>query len=396
MRARLGPFLPAVLLVYALCRLVSGVILAVVATRQVPTGWTGPHVSYLTFTVQWDGQWYQQIAANGYPSTLPLDRAGAVGENPWAFYPLFPFLSRALMEVTRLDFGVVASTLSLLAGFVAAAAIGLLLRERIEERYALAAVAVWASFPAAVVLQVAYTEALAMALLGLALLALHRRRWGWVVVLAVLLGFTRPIAVPLTAVTAVAVWQRWRRRKHEAVSGAELGWGLAAFAACAASGLVWPAVAGAVTGRSDAYTATMAAWRGSGQIVPFRPWLDMARYYFGSTWGPVWLTVLVVGVAVMVLGPWAARLGAQLRTWSLAYPAYLLVVLDPFTSLFRYLIPLFPLAAVLIGVAGAPRWAGWQRWVPVRWVLVLVAFLVGQWYWIDVLWRFVPPTDYPP
>ena len=29
-------------------------------------------------------------------------------------------------------------------------------------------------------------------------------------------------------------------------------------------------------------------------------------------------------------------------------------------------------------------------------VVLIVAFVVGQWYWIDVLWRFVPPTDLPP
>ena len=32
----------------------------------------------------------------------------------------------------------------------------------------------------------------------------------------------------------------------------------------------------------------------------------------------------------------------------------------------------------------------------VRFGMLLVAFVVGQWYWIDVLWRFVPPTDFPP
>ena len=82
--------------------------------------------------------------------------------------------------------------------------------------------------------------------------------------------------------------------------------------------------------------------------------------------------------------------------WSLAYPAYLLVVLDPFTSIFRYLIPLFPLAAVLIGAAGRPLWRRWEGWAWARFGVLLLAFVVGQWYWIDILWRFVPPTDYPP
>ncbi len=31
-----------------------------------------------------------------------------------------------------------------------------------------------------------------------------------------------------------------------------------------------------------------------------------------------------------------------------------------------------------------------------RTVALLAVGVVGQWYWVDVLWRFVPPTDYPP
>ncbi|MDQ2782507.1 MAG: hypothetical protein M3Y26_08235 [Actinomycetota bacterium] len=393
---RLGGFLPRLLLAYAACRVVSGVILAIVATRQVPTGWTGPVVSYLTFTAQWDGQWYQQIALGGYPHRLPVDGAGLVQQNAWAFYPLFPLLSRALMDLTGLDFYVVGSTVSLVAGFVAAGAMGLLLRPRLGDRATLAVVVLWASMPAAVVLQVGYTEALAMALLTLFLLALSKRSWLTATGLALLLGLARPIAVPLAAVTLVAIWQRWHRRRDEPIERSEALSALAALAGCGVSGILWPVIAGLSTGRADAYTATMSTWRGSREIVPFTPWLDMSRYYFGATWGPVWLVTLFVLIAMLALGPWAARLGAQLRTWSLAYPAYLLVVLDPFTSIFRYLIPLFPLGAVLIGVGGHPRWSGWQQWARVRFWVLLGAFVIGQWYWVDVLWRFVPPSDYPP
>ena len=65
--------------------------------------------------------------------------------------------------------------------------------------------------------------------------------------------------------------------------------------------------------------------------------------------GPVGLIGLAVAVVVLTLGPWASALGPELRTWCLAYPAYLAVVLDPFTSIFRYALPLFPLLAVVLG-----------------------------------------------
>ena len=77
------------------------------------------------------------------------------------------------------------------------------------------------------------------------------------------------------------------------------------------------------------------------------------EYVFGETWGPVWLVVVPLVILAMVVGPWAKGLGMQLRTWSVAYPAYLAAVLDPFTSIFRYLIPMFPLLAVMVG-------AGWE------------------------------------
>ena len=79
----------------------------------------------------------------------------------------------------------------------------------------------------------------------------------------------------------------------------------------------------------------------------------------------------------MVAGPWARNLGADLRTWTLAYPAYLAAVLDPFTSIFRYLIPLFPLLVVVLGAGWADRRGNtWKRllW---RFVPLLVLFVVG-------------------
>jgi Gpi18-like mannosyltransferase len=47
-------------------------------------------IPFINFFSQWDGAWYNQIAIQGYPS----------GANPlsgnWAFFPVFPFMMRAL------------------------------------------------------------------------------------------------------------------------------------------------------------------------------------------------------------------------------------------------------------------------------------------------------------
>ena len=110
----------------------------------------------------------------------------------------------------------------------------------------------------------------------------------------------------------------------------------------------------------------------------------------------MWLVVIPLVLVAMVAGPWARNLGPDLRTWSLAYPAYLGVVLDPYTSIFRYLVPLFPLLVVVLGAGWADRRGnGWGRllW---RAVPLLVVFVLCQYWWTDVLWRFIPPSDYPP
>lgn len=387
--------------VYLGLRAVSAVVVLLAVARQTPVpAWTGPDVDYVDMTVLWDGSWYRTVALEGYPVPLPRDaQTGAVHQNAWAFYPLFPLLARALMELTGLGFPAVASTLALACGLGAALVMAGLLAERLGGRVALATVAVWSAFPSAVSLQLAYTESLAMLVLGGFLWALMRRRWGAAAALALVTGLTRPIALPLLAVTAVALLMRWRARRREPLSRSEAAAGTAALVACGVAGLLWPAVAWAVTGSRTAYTDTMAAWRSGGEIVPLKPWLWTTQWLFRSTdlaptLAPVALAALATAVVVVVSGPWATALGPVLRAWSLAYPAYLALVLDPFTSLFRYLLPLFPLLAVVLGGAwgdGRP-----PRALAARTMVLVAAGVAGQVVWVFELLVFVPPSDYPP
>jgi hypothetical protein len=403
-RARLaqlaGSLAGQVVLVYLVLRAVSAVLVVIASHHQVPVqGWTGPHVGYFDMTVLWDGSWYRTAAQQGYPTALPTDPAtGHVAQNAWAFYPLFPLVSRALMDLTGLGFPVVASTLSLVCGLGASVIMARLLADRVGERVALATVAVWAAFPAAVSLQLAYTESIAMLVLCATLWAVMRRAWLLVAALTLLLGGTRPIAAPVAVVIAVALLVRWRRRGAEPISvGEYLGAGAAVIAAGVAP-LAWPAIAWFVTGSRTAYTDTMAAWRADGQIVPFKPWLWMSEWVFRDTshpslLGPASLVLLGGTILALTLGPWARRLGPELRTWCLAYPAYLAVVLDPFTSIYRYALPLFPLLAVVLGGAWLHRTA---RWLWVRTGFLVALGVVGQVAWIWKLLVFVPPSDYPP
>lgn len=397
--ARRATFVAYVLALYAACRAVTTTILWLVMQRQVPSGMTGGDdvpVTYFAFTALWDGQWYERVAEGGYPDVLPVGESGKVAENPWAFYPLFPLAARAIMTVTGLDFPVVGSSLALILGFGAAVLMGLLLRERIGDPAAYAVVALWASFPASVSLQLAYTESLAMLLLVGYLYALSRERWLVATVIALLVGLSRPIAVPLGLVTLVVVYVRWRHRRARPIARTEYASMAAALVGCGVAGLLWPAIAWWRTGVPSAYTDTMAAWRAYDSVEPFLPWLDKARWLLGETWGPFWLVMTPLVLVIMVAGPWARALGPDLRTWSVAYPAYLAAVLDPFTSIFRYVIPLFPLLVVLAGAGWSDRRGSGIIRLFVRTAPLLVLFVLGQYWWTDELWRFIPPSDYPP
>jgi hypothetical protein len=385
-----------VLLLYALTRIVSGVFLAVTASEQLPAGMTGgTRVGYVGFTRIWDGEWYERVALHGYPQRLPTSESGRVSQNQWAFYPLFPMLCRAFMWLTGLPFAVVAMTAALLLGFAAAVVMAKLLAERIGEPAALAVVGLYAVFPAAPALQVAYTESLAMLLLCGYLWALAQERWLVVTGLALLIGLTRPIALPLAVVTLVAVVLRWRRRRDDPLGRSETLSGLAALVGCGVAGLLWPMLAWLGTGRFTAYTDTMGAWSPGGQVRWFTPWITTTGWYLGTA-GYVLLAGILVAMPAMSAGPWSRALGPELRIWPLAYAGYIMAAQGPGTSTPRYLLMMFPYLAVMIG-------AGWvQRprppLVPMwpRVAVLAAVFLYLQWKWVTVLWLFTPPTDWAP
>lgn len=383
-------FVLRVLAAYGLCRLFSVVLLTIVSRYQTPVSWTGPNPDYFSMTVLWDGFWYRQVAEFGYPAALPVDVfTGAVQENAWAFYPAFPMMSRLLMTVTGLGFPVVGSTLALVLGFGAAVMMGLLLRDRVGPRVALAAVAVYAACPVSPSFQIAYTESLAILLLCGFLWTISKERWLLTAVLALLIGLTRAMALPLAIVALVAVFLRWRRRRADPMTARE-GWAvLAMLGSCGAAGLLWPVVVSVLAGSPMAYADTMGAWSVGGSVQLLRPWLG----YVEQPWNAVQVALALAVIVAMTVGPWAAGLGAELRTWTLAYTGYLILVDAPSTSLFRHLLPLFPLVVVAIGGGWKDRPARWMRW---RTGFLVLVGLAGQVWWVWALLRFVPPIDWPP
>jgi C4-dicarboxylate transporter len=133
----------------------------------------------------------------------------------------------------------------------------------------------------------------------------------------------------------------------------------------------------------------MGAWSVDGSVQLLRPWLQ----YVTQPWNAVQVAGVLALIIVMMIGPWAKGLGTVLRTWTLAYTAYLILVDAPSTSLFRHFLPLFPLVVVMIGGGWLDRKPAWMSW---RTGFLIVIGLLGQVWWVWVLLRFVPPTAWPP
>ncbi len=383
-------------------RALSAVVFLVVARTQEANPWTDAAPSYAQYTgLMWDASWYREIAESGYPTGLPRGADGQVTQSAWAFFPLFPTLARGVMAVTGASWEVVAPTLALLLGTLAALVVHRVLVAVVERgplagtdvgrRLPLAGVAVLGLAGAAPVLQVAYTESLALLVLAGVVWCLVEREYLLAAVLLPVLGLTRAVAMPVVVAVAVHAVVRYREARADGTALGARAWAsMAAVAASAVTaGLLWPAVVGVRTGTVDAYTQVQSAWRGRGEVVPLIPWVDVARYFAGAWWLPALAVVAGLAVLLVVTRP-LRLLGPELWGWTAGYLAYLLVAIEPGTSLVRFLVLAFPIAPVLALLAlRATRWRAALG-------MLLLGAAISQVVWVASVWRLVPPTGWPP
>lgn len=368
-------------IVYLAARVVTTLFLVVGA--QLAAARTGQGDTIGSLSMRWDGQWYWLVAVEGYPSELPRDAAGDVTQNAWAFLPLYPFLARALSVLFAGQYPIAAIMLSLVAGYLACLALFHLLRDRMDRSAALWAVALFAAGPLAALFQMAYAESLFLLWLMLALLALVRRRFGWLYALIPLMGFTRPGILAFALLLGLYGIVRWVRRRSDPLPGREVVHiGLLGLLGVAV-GFSWQLIAAAATGEPGAYLETELSWRrawtgAEGDFVPFEGFVQASAIWF-RIWGlpealgVVALAVIVAGVAALLLFvPHVRRLGVEVRLWAASYLLYLLLVFFPQSSIFRLLLPLAP----LYGALALPPRRAWR-------LSMLALGLLGQWWWID-------------
>lgn len=358
-------------------RAISTALMLWFAAGQAENAWTGARPDIFEFSRMWDSHWYRIIAESGYPNELPMVD-GEVGENAWAFMPIFPLLVRGLMVVTGGSFAVVSVSVSVVAFAVFIVLADRLMRGVIGDRAALRAMAVIACAPVSAVYQVGYAESLALMFAAIVLVGIAEKRWALAAIALPLTTLTRPLGAPFVIALAVLVVLRWKSPDRTRLLWLEL--------VAVVSTALWPVIAWVSTGRLTAYLETELAWRrpylggdtGHGWGTG---WWDSALWWFPES-APWVIGAIAATVLVIAFLPATRRLGAVVVAWVWGYLGYLVLVLFPQSSIFRLLAPMWPLS----GVIARSRTAS---------VVAIVLGVVGQYFWIKWCWS-VEGADWTP
>ena len=228
--------------------------------------------SVVSAFANWDGEWFTEIARNGY--SYNPDAASSV-----AFFPGYPVAGRIVMQVSGLRAEValvLTAHLFLLASFVALLVYA---RERLANRLEAAELTVLAFglLPPTFFFRMAYSESLFILLTILALWGMERR-WS-LAAICIIVGAataTRTVGVALFLPLAAHVWQRYPSIR---AAGTRLlwampvaGWGLAGYIFF----LLWE------FDEPLAFAQTQKHWL----YRPAMPTTEKMLAYF--TWEPLW------------------------------------------------------------------------------------------------------------
>jgi Gpi18-like mannosyltransferase len=372
------PYLKA-LAIY-LCSRLAVFLGVVLGKTYIPLGndtWLGGDQWYHRL-LRWDSEWYKIIASEGYKYN------GDPGETQTVvFYPLYPALSRLVSEVLRIDLIDSMLLVANLAAVVAVLLLFKLVRERFDDRTALATVAIISFFPSSIFLSAGYTESLALLLMVSFFLAVARNRYLAAAMLAGLAVATRSAGIVLLP---VLLWELWRGR-----SPRRFLIEVVPLSIVATSGLwLYIIYLGFAFGHPMAFADGQAAFHENTTML--------ARILSALTLEPFgkinltdvspagfdgWFTLIFIG---LIVASWFAGISRGMTLFAallLALP-YLTLCGGPagFTSMARFNIVSFPLFVVMARLTGRWSWA-----VPAiagifGSLLLMYAALFAQWQWV--------------
>ncbi|MFJ8820303.1 hypothetical protein ACIREE_00810 [Streptomyces sp. NPDC102467] len=314
------------------------------------------HGIWPALAADWDSKWYLGIADHGYEHTLGTRHDA----NNLAFFPLYPYLVKAVAAVTpgsRATVGLVLAAVSSLPAAWGIFAVGDRLHGR---RVGVLLTFLWACFPVGIVQWMGYTESLFTAFVAWSLYAVLTGRWVWAGTLAALSGLTRPTGIALAAAVGLCGLLTLRRRfSWRVLTGvllAPLGW------------LAYVGWVGLRLGRWDGYFAVQRLWANEldGGIETLRHFRGLLAY--DST--PELFLVIVTATLLASVVLYAFSLWDRQPLPLLIFTGVLLAIVlgsgGVYFSRARFLAPGFPLLLpialvmarasrrfLLLGVAGA-------------------------------------------
>lgn len=374
-----------VTLVFLLGRGITTVMLLILAGQQSENAWTGAQPSLWDFSSMWDGRWYNIIAEGGYPTELPFTEEGHIGENAWAFLPVYPSLVRGVMTLTSLPWNISAVLVSVVFAWAATLMLYKILIKHVPAQQAIFAVLLFSVAPVSPLFQLAYAESMQLFLIALSIYLLQRKKYWWLIPVVIVLSLTRPGALAVAAMIAMHMIYRFATRKRSRFSIKDRITVSVVFIVSVLAGFLWLGIAGWATGYPNAYLETELAWRsayiGYQDLIPFTPWIIASNWWTTNFAYPEWagyalLGSLLVGFVIFLFLPATKRLGTEIRFWLASYALYVLAVFFPQSSTFRLLAPLFP----GLGAVAAPKSKVYR-------ILMVVACIALQWGWLLICWR---------
>lgn len=314
------------LLAYAAVRVTGLLLLALWAHRQ-------HHGLWPILATEWDAGWYLGIADHGYTHHLGT----AYDANNLAFFPLYPFLVKAVAVLTPGTRATTGLVIAVASSFLAAWGIHSVGSHLHGRRVGVLLTVLWAALPVGLVEWMGYTESLFTAFAAWALYAVLTGRWLWAGSLAAVSGLTRPTGIALAAAVTVTALLSLRR-----------GFTARALAAAALAPAGWLAYVGWVglrLGRWDGYFAVQRLWHNEwdGGVETVRRLREVLADDSTPELFLVMVTVtLLASVALYVLSAWD-RQPLPLLVFT---GVLLLIVLGSGGVYFpraRFLLPGFPL-----------------------------------------------------
>lgn len=382
------------LLLFAVTRLVDAAFFVVASGRQLPLApgdLPGYFVyaahsadpGYLAVTTNWDGQWYEFIATEGYVHpglglADPRDEAWA-----WAFPPGFPMLVRLFMTVSRLPFPLASTVVNLLLGAVAAVLLFRLLEKAGGRFVAASGVALWFCFVSAPLFQAAYSESLAACLVLGALLALRSRNYLVAALLVVALSLTRIITPPLAVVVGAHTICRWRSGERPTRSE----WaGLGTTALLSVTGAFhWSWIVTWLAGGDVAFART--------QVLAQHRFEWFTKTYDVAGWAGAAFTVACLAVVLLfAVSERSKAWGLESRAWLAAYVPYLVLVTQVHSGILRYLLLAPTMGLIIAGGASGRRTPSQAT----RIAVICFLGLVLQYWWISRSFIFASAVTIAP